>query len=111
MKIVIICAITCGAWTCCWTEKTEHLSGLWIDGGSINRPFFDLPDGAVGTVGDVQDNRNGDGTLSPQGSHGLLGLELAAGGFDPGAAQVRQLAELNAVLLLRSLQRDRGRNS
>ena len=61
--------------------------------------FGDLPDGAMGTVGDMQDNRDGDGTLSPQRSHGPLGLDLVAGGFYPGAAQVGQLAELNTVFL------------
>lgn len=47
----------------------------------------------------MQGDRDGDSTLSPQGGHGLLCLCLIAGGFDPGAAQVGQLVELDTVFL------------
>lgn len=47
----------------------------------------------------MQCDGDGDGTLGPQGDHCPLRLGLVAGGFDPGAAKVRQLVELNTVLL------------
>lgn len=47
----------------------------------------------------MQGDGNGDGALGSQGGHGSLRLRLVAGGFDPGAAQVRKLVELDAVLL------------
>lgn len=47
----------------------------------------------------MQRDGDGDGTLSAQGGHGSLRLALVPGGFHPGAAQVGQLVELDAVLL------------
>lgn len=47
----------------------------------------------------MQGDGDGDGTLSSQGGHCTLCLCFVARGFDPGAAQVGQLVELDAVLL------------
>lgn len=47
----------------------------------------------------MQRDGDGDGALRPQGGHGSLRLALVPGGFDPRAAQVGQLVELDAVLL------------
>jgi len=49
----------------------------------------------------VQRDGDGHGTLGPQGDHRPLGLGLAARRLHPGAAQVGQLVELDAVLLQR----------
>lgn len=57
------------------------------------------PDGAVRPEGHMQRDGDGDGTLSTQGGHGSLRLALIPGGFDPRAAQVGQLVELDTVLL------------
>lgn len=56
------------------------------------------PDRAICSTWDMQCDGDGDGTLSTQGGHGPLSLCLIAGGFNPGAAQVRQLVELDTVL-------------
>lgn len=47
----------------------------------------------------MQGDGDGDGTFSPQGGHGPLCLRLVARGFDPRAAQVGELVELDTVLL------------
>ena len=47
----------------------------------------------------MQGDGDGDGAFSPQGGHGPLRLCLVAGRFDPGAAEVGQLVELDTVLL------------
>lgn len=47
----------------------------------------------------MQCDGDGDGALSTQGGHGSLRLTLVSGGFDPCAAQVGQLVELDTVLL------------
>lgn len=80
-------------------HQVKHTHVVW------QRFFFlwcDWPDWAIGPTGDMQGDRDGDGTLGTQRGHGSLGLGLITRGFDPGAAQVRQLIELDAVLLWRS---------
>lgn len=57
------------------------------------------PDRAIWTTGDMQRDGDGDGTFSSQGGHSPLCLCLVTRGFDPGATQVGQLVELDAVLL------------
>lgn len=47
----------------------------------------------------MQRDGDGDGALGTQGGHGSLRLTLVSGGFDPRAAQVGQLVELDTVLL------------
>lgn len=47
----------------------------------------------------MQRDGDGDGALSTQGGHGSLRLSLIPGGFDPRAAQIGQLVELDTVLL------------
>lgn len=71
---------------------------------SIEHMLFSIlmccrPDGAVRPGGNVQCDGDGDGALSTQGGHGSLCLTLVSGGFDPCAAQVGQLVELDTALL------------
>lgn len=60
-----------------------------------------LPHRAIWSTRDMQGDGNGDGAFSTQGGHSPLRFRLIAGGFNPGAAQVGQLVELNTVLLQR----------
>lgn len=59
-----------------------------------------LPHTAVGIVGYMQGDWDGTGALSPQGGHYFLGLSLTAWSLHPRTAQVRELTELHALLLL-----------
>lgn len=59
-----------------------------------------LPHTAVRIVGYMQGDWDGTGTLGSQGGHCFLGLTLTAWRLHPCTAQVRELTELHALLLL-----------
>lgn len=77
--------------------KLQHM--LYIGNVFFNILMCSWPDGAVRPGGNMQRDGDGDGTLSTQGGHGSLRLTLIPRGFDPRAAQVGQLVELDTVLL------------
>lgn len=80
-----------------WHIKLQHM--LYIGHMLLKMLTCSWPDGAVRPGGNMQRDGDGNGTLSTQGGHGSLRLTLIPGGFDPCAAQVGQLVELDTVLL------------